>query len=103
MSYERMKKREAELKAEVARMLRPPSGGYPGGRDFRQRQARRRDAGLAGDKQKRLAKIQQAMQRWRPTPGCGGGRASHRAEKEQQRQAEGRKKPGKPRRRHRPT
>jgi len=49
-----------------------------------------------GDKQKRLAKIQQAMQHWRPRPGSGGGRAADRAEKEQQRQAEGRKKPGKP-------
>jgi len=43
---------------------------------------------LGGDKQKRLAKIQQQWQRWRPTPGCGGGRASHRGRKGQQRQAE---------------
>src|SRR5258708_4756555 len=53
MSYERMKKREAELKAEVARMLAA--------------------AELAAEEERRLE-----------------------AEKEQQRQAEGRKKPGKP-------
>ena len=38
MSYERMKKREAELKAEVACML-AAGRGCPRGRDFRQRQA----------------------------------------------------------------
>jgi len=46
MSYERMKKREAELKAEVARLRRPPRRRTPRGRDLRQGQARRRDAGL---------------------------------------------------------
>jgi Transposase and inactivated derivatives len=39
MSYERMKKREAELKAEVAACWRPPRRRMPRGRDFRQRQA----------------------------------------------------------------
>ena len=48
----------------------------------------------AGDKQKRPAKIQQALEA--DAKAGGGGRASHRGRKEQQRQAEGRKKPGKP-------
>src|SRR3954463_11784565 len=98
MSYERMKKREAELKAEVARMLAAAAAA-----DCQEDETFGKDKrgdempDWAGDKQKRLAKIQQAM---------GGLEADARlveeeerrieAEKEQQRQAEGRKKPGKP-------
>jgi len=47
MSYERMKKREAELKAEVARMLAAAEAAdAQEDETFGQRQARRRDAGL---------------------------------------------------------
>src|SRR6516225_6623139 len=84
MSYERMKKREAELNAEVARMLAAAEAADSEedktfGKDKRGDEL----PDWTGDKQKRLAKIQQAM-------------AALEAEKEQQRQAEGRKKPGKP-------
>src|SRR6266699_2423698 len=84
MSYERMKKREAELKAEVARMLAAAEAADAEedetfGKDKRGDEL----PDWTGDKQKRLAKIQQAM-------------AALEAEKERQRQAEGRKKPGKP-------
>src|ERR1700730_13821127 len=72
MSYERMKKREAELKAEVARMLAAAEAA-----DAQEDETFGKDKrgdempDWVGDKQKRLARIQQ-------------------------RQAEGRKKPGKP-------
>src|SRR5260370_34365513 len=62
MSYERMKKREAELKAEVARMLAAAEAA-----DAQEDETFGRDKrgdelpDWAGDKQKRLAKIQQAM------------------------------------------
>ena len=62
MSYVRMKKREAELKAEVARMLAAAEAA-----EFRRGQAFGQDKrgdempDWAGDKQKRLAKIRQAM------------------------------------------
>ena len=99
MSYERMKKREAELKAEVARMLaaaeaadseedetfRPRTsaatrcriGPATSRNDWRRSSqamaALEADARLAAEEERRIE-----------------------AEKEQQRQAEGRKKPGKP-------
>jgi len=62
MSYERMKKREAELKAEVARMLAAAEAADAEedetfGKDKRGDEM----PDWAGDKQKRLAKIQQAM------------------------------------------
>ena len=62
MSYERMKKREAELKAEVARMLAAAEAADAEedetfGKDKRGDEL----PDWAGDKQKRLAKIQQAM------------------------------------------
>src|SRR3979490_2883508 len=87
MSYERMKKREAELKAEVARMLAAAEAADCE-EDETFGQGKRGDEmpDWAGDKQKRLAKNQL---------GAAEGRRIE-AEKEQQRQAEGRKKPGKP-------
>src|SRR6202011_1269365 len=98
MSYERMKKREAELKSEVARVL-----GAAEAADAEEDETFGKDKrgdempDWAGDKQKRLAKIPQAM------GGLGGGGklgagGEGRLEggKEQQRQVEGRKKPGKP-------
>jgi transposase len=62
MSYERMKKREAELKAEVARMLAAAEAADSEedetfGKDKRGDEL----PDWTGDKQKRLAKIQQAM------------------------------------------
>src|ERR1700682_4836569 len=62
MSYERMKKREAELKAEVARMLAAAEAA-DSEEDETFGQDKRGDEmpDWAGDKQKRLAKIQQAM------------------------------------------
>jgi len=62
MSYERMKKREAELKAEVARMLAAAEAADAEedetfGKDKRGDEM----PDWAGDKQKRLAKIRQAM------------------------------------------
>src|SRR5260370_4119975 len=93
-----MKKREGEWMGEVARMLAAAEAAdaeedETGGKDMRGDELR----DWTGDKQNRLAKIQQAM---------GALEADARqaaeeerrieAEKEQQRQAEGRKKPGKP-------
>src|ERR1700758_999821 len=62
MSYERMKKREAELKAEVARMLAAAEAA-DAQEDETFGQDKRGDEmpDWVGDKQKRLAKIQQAM------------------------------------------
>src|ERR1700726_1339668 len=62
MSYERMKKREAELKAEVARMLAAAEAADSEedetfGKDKRGDEL----PDWVGDKQKRLAKIQQGM------------------------------------------
>src|SRR5258705_10578512 len=62
MSYERMKKREAELKAEIARMLAAAEAADAEedetfGKDKRGDEM----PDWASDKQKRLAKIQQAM------------------------------------------
>src|SRR6266446_1094852 len=98
MSYERMKKREAELKAEVARMLAAAEAA-----DAREDETFGKDKrgdempDWAGDKQKRLAKIQQAMAALEADARLAAAEARRiEAEKERQRQAEGRKKPGKP-------
>ena len=61
MSYQRMKKREAELKAEVARMWRPPRRRIEEDETFGQDKRGDEMPDWTGDKQKRLAKIQQAM------------------------------------------
>jgi hypothetical protein len=98
MSYERMKKREAELKAEVARMLAAAEAAdceedETFGKDKRGDEL----PDWAGDKQKRLAKIQQAMAALEAEAKQAAEEERRiEAEKEQQRQAEGRKKPGKP-------
>src|SRR3982075_1787435 len=98
MSYERMKKREAELKAEVARMLAAAEAADAEedetfGKDKRGDEM----PDWAGDKQKRLAKIQQAMAALEADAKLAAEEERRiEAEKEQQRQAEGRKKPGKP-------
>src|SRR5664280_2955536 len=98
MSYERMKKREAELKAEVARMLAAAEAA-DAGEDETFGKDRRGDEmpDWAGDKQKRLAKIQQAMAALEADAKLAAEEERRiEAKKEQQRQAEGRKKPGKP-------
>src|SRR6201984_475819 len=98
MSYERMKKREAELKAEIARMLAAAEAADSAedetfGKDKRGDEL----PDWAGDKQKRLAKIQQAMAALEADAKLAAEEERRiEAEKEQQRQAEGRKKPGKP-------
>src|SRR6202048_4767830 len=62
MSDERMKKREAELKAEVARMLAAAEAAdCEEDETFGQDKRGDEMPDWAGDKQKRLAKIQQAM------------------------------------------
>ena len=61
MSYERMKKREAELKAEVARMLAAAEAAdSEEDETFGQNKRGDEMPDWAGDQQKRLAKIQQA-------------------------------------------
>jgi hypothetical protein len=92
MSYERMKNRDAELKAEIARML-AAAGAADSEEDETFGKDKRGDELLdwVGDKQKRLAKIQQAMAVLEAEE-----ERRIEAENEQQRQAEGRKKPGKP-------
>jgi hypothetical protein len=98
MSYERMKKREAELKAEVARMLAAAEAADAQedetfGKDKRGDEM----SDWAGDKQKRLAKIQQAMGALEADARVAPGEERRiEAEKEQQRQAEGLKKAGRP-------
>jgi len=86
------------MKAEVARMLAGRrGGGYPGGRDFRPKTSAATNADWGRDKQKRLAKIQQAMAALEADARLAAEEERRiEAEKEQQRQAEGRKKPGKP-------
>src|SRR5258705_1328277 len=98
MSYERMKKREAELKAEVARMLAAAEAADAEEDDeFGQDKRGDEMPDWAGDKQKRLAKIQQAMAALEVDARLAAEEERRiEAEKEKQRQAEGRKKPGKP-------
>src|SRR5712675_1405990 len=98
MSYERMKKREAELQAEVARMLAAAEAA-----DTQEDETFGKDKrgdelpDWVGDKAKRLAKIQQAMAALEADAKLAAEEERRiEAEKEQQRQAEGRKKPGKP-------
>jgi hypothetical protein len=98
MSYELMKKREAELKAVVARMLAAAEAA-----DAQEDETFGKDKrgdelpNWVGDKQKRLAKIQQAMAALEADAKLAPEEERRlEAEKEQQRQTEGRKKPGKP-------
>src|SRR3979411_785621 len=111
MSYERMKKREAELKAEVARMLAAAEAAdCEGDETFGKDKRGDEMPDWAGDKQKRLGEDQQGEAGGGGAGQAGGGGGSRgadarlaaeeerriEAEKERQRQAEGRKKPGKP-------
>ena len=98
MSYERMKKREAELKAEVACMLAAAEAA-----DVQEDEIFGKDKrgdempDWASDKAKRLAKIQEAMAALEAAAKLAAEEERRiEAEKQQQRNAEGRKKPGKP-------
>ena len=98
MSYERMKKREAELKARSLACWRPPRRRiFEEDETFGQDKRGDEMPDWAGDKQKRLVKIQQAMAALEADAKLAAEEERRiEAEKEQQRQAEGRKKPGKP-------
>ena len=98
MSYERMKKREAELKAEVAGMLAAAEAA-----DVQEDEIFGKDKrgdempDWASDQEKRLAKIQEAMAALEADAKLAAEEERRiEAEKQQQRNAEGRKKPGKP-------
>ena len=98
MSYDRMKKREAELKAEIARMLAAAEAA-DSDEDARFGQDKRGDEmpDWVSDKQQRLAKIQQAMAALEAEAQLVAEEERRiEAEKERQRAAAGRKKPGKP-------
>ena len=95
MSYERMKKREAELKAEVAGMLAAAEAA-----DIQEDETFGKDKrgdempDWASDKEKRLAKIQEAMAALEADAKLAAEEERLiEAEKQQQRNAEGRKKP----------
>ena len=98
MSYERMKKREAELKAEVAGMLAAAAAA-----DVQEDEIFGKDKrgdempDWASDKEKRLAKIQEAMAALEADAKLAAEEERRiEAEKQQQRNAAGHKKPGKP-------
>ena len=99
MSYERMKKREAELKAEVACMLAAAEAADAQEDETFGKDRERGDEmpDWASDKEKSLAKIQEAMAALEAEAKLAAEEERRiEAEKEQQRSAEGRKKPGKP-------
>ena len=98
MSYERMKKREAALKAEVACMLAAAEAA-----DVQEDEIFGKDKrgdempDWASDKAKRLAKIQEAMAALEADAKLAAEEERRiEVEKQQQRNAEGRKKPGNP-------
>jgi transposase len=97
MSYERMKKREAELKAEVARWLEAAEAAD---REEDALYGDRRGEEMpdwVADKQKRLEKIRQAKAELEAeAKAAAEAESKARAEAEDRREAEGRKKPGKP-------
>jgi len=80
MSYERMKKREAELKAEVARMLRAAEAAMPRRTRLSARQARRRLPDWVATSRNgwRRSSSVAALRR---TPGWPRGKTSHRGRK----------------------
>jgi len=97
MSYERMKKREAELKAEVDGWLEAAEAAD---REEDERYGERRGDKLpdwVADKQKRLEKIRQAKAELEAeTRAAAEAEMKARAAAQEQRQAAGVKKPGKP-------
>lgn len=97
MSYDRMKKREAELQAEVDRWLATAEAAdREEDRQYGERRGDEMPAWVA-DKQKRLAKIRQAKAELEAEAKAAAEAESQaRAEAEDRRKAEGRKTPGKP-------
>src|SRR5271170_2295427 len=97
MSYERMKKREAELAAEVDRWLKAAEAAD---REEDQLYGDRRGEELpdwVADKQKRLEKIRQAKAELEAEARAAADEERRRRQKaEEERQAAGRKKSGKP-------
>ena len=97
MSYAYMKKREAELKAEVDRWLEAAEAAD---REEDRLYGERRGDELpdwVADKQKRLEKLRQAKAELEAeAKAAAEAETQARAAAEEQRQAEGRKKPGKP-------
>jgi transposase len=97
MSYAHMKKREAELKAEVDRWL---AAAEAADREEDRLYGERRGDELpdwVADKHKRLEKIRQAKAELEAeAKAAAEAEMQARAAAEEQRQAEGRKKPGKP-------
>src|SRR5271166_2029344 len=98
MSYERMAKRAAELDAEVAQWMSAAEAA-----DAREDEAFGRDKSgeelpdWVADKKKRAEKIRAAKAELEAeAKAAAAARAKGRAEAEERRQAEGRKKPGKP-------
>jgi len=97
MSYERMKKREAELQAEVDRWLAAAEAA-----DAEEDKAFGKDKrgdempGWVADKEKRLAKIREAKAALEAeAKAAAEAQAKARQEAEEKRKAEGRKQPGK--------
>ena len=97
-THKKPKKREAELKAEVAGMLAAAEAA-----DVQEDEIFGKDKrgdempDWASDKEKRLAKIQEAMAALEADAKLAAEEERRiEAEKQQQRNAEGRKKPGKP-------
>jgi transposase len=97
MSYDRMKKREAELEVEVDRWLEAAEAADRA--EDKLHGDRRGDEmpGWLADKQKRLEKIRQAKAELEAEARAAAeAEMKARAAAQEQRQAEGRKKPGKP-------
>ena len=95
MSYERMKKREGELQAEVDRWLAAAEAADA--EEDRRHGAKRGDEmpDWIADKQKRLAKIRAAKAALEAQANAAAEEETrHRAEAEEKRKAEGRKKSG---------
>jgi transposase len=98
MSYERMAKREAELKAEVAKWLAAAEAA-DAAEDTTHGRAKRGDEmpKWVADKQQRIKKIAEAKAALEAEAKSAAEEERRiEAEKEAQREAEGRKKPGKP-------
>jgi transposase len=96
MSYERMKKREAELEAEVDRWLKAAEAADREGDKLYGKQRGDEMPDWVADKQKRLEKIRQAKAELEAQAKAAAEEEMRRRDKaEEQRKAEGRKKNGK--------
>jgi transposase len=96
MSYDRMKKREAELQAEVDRWLAAAEAADAEDDDLHGKKRGDEMPAWIADKEKRLAKIRVAKAELEAeAKAAAEEEARRRAEAEEQRKAEGRKKNGK--------